>query len=226
MYRPARASTHANDTNWLRRAEILGALPDNILSHLVSHSRTISLRKGSTIFLPGDAAALYVVTRGRVAIVSQPTPEVEVEISARRPYELFGEASPFSGTQLEQARALETVETTRIEATAVRAALEEDPHAASAFTALLARRLSAANERVSELGVHAVTERLFLLLTHLARDCGISDSRGALIPYRLTHDELGRLAGASRVAISHAMRRLRDQGRIATSGRHIIVPGN
>jgi len=202
---------------------MLGALPEDLLVKLACHSRRLSLRKGDPVFLPGDAAALYVLIRGRVAILAQPTPEVEVELSVRRPYEVFGEGSLFAGTHVEQARALEPVQTLWIDAVSVRLAFETDLRAAPALGVLFARRLLAANERVAELGVRAMTERVLLLLTHLARDCHVSDSRGALITYRLTQDELARLVGASRVAVSHAMRRLREADRITIDGRRIIV---
>jgi CRP-like cAMP-binding protein len=63
-----------------------------------------------------------------------------------------------------------------------------------------------------------------LQLRRLAVDAGVVDSRGRIIADRLTHEELARLIGASRVAVSGALVALRRSGHIAMSGRRFIVP--
>jgi hypothetical protein len=77
----------------LSATEVLQVLPQNSIAALVRACRMITARKGQVLFVPGDAAAVYAVQRGRVAILARPEAGQEIEFFTRHRGELFGEAS-------------------------------------------------------------------------------------------------------------------------------------
>jgi CRP-like cAMP-binding protein len=206
---------------------VLRQLPDTVLARILAASRELQVRKDAIVFRRGDAAALYLLQRGRVAIHAE-LAGVESNgallLAIARAGQLFGEASLFSGSHVNEARALEASIIRQLDARACRAALEAHPRAALALTTLMAERRMVAEARLCELASASVQRRVLLQLQRFAGEASVGDSRGRIIADRLTHEELGRLVGASRVAVSRALGALRRCGHITVSGRRFIVP--
>lgn len=207
----------------LAAVEVLGELPQRVRSALAHRCRTGSVTKGSVVFVPGDPPALFVVERGRIVILNRPSEDTEIELFDRHPGELFGELSLLLDEQVDEARAAESTLLFRIDGHALQSALRESQPATLALATLLARRMSLAEARIGGVTFHKVKERLLLLLDQLAADGGIADSRGYLLRDRLTHEELARMVGASRVSVSRALSQLRRAGQVVLSGQRIVV---
>ncbi len=207
----------------LKAAEVVRLLPEDVVAGLARESRTVHARKGQVLFLSGDPAGVFVLLHGRVGIFARPTPGTEMEIFRRCRNELFGELSLWFDKHVNEARALERSLAVRIPAEGFRSALAKSQPAMLALVALLAKRLAVAEARLGEIGVHSVKERLLRVFARLTAGARAADSRGDLLPDRLTQEELASLVGASRVAVSHALGTLKRTGDITVSGRRIIV---
>jgi CRP/FNR family transcriptional regulator len=207
----------------LSATEVLQVLPQTAIAVLVRACRMITVRKGQMLFVPGDAAAVYAVQRGRVAILARPEAGQEIELFTRHRGELFGEASLWFDHQINEARALHDGVVLRLQAAAARAALDDSLAATLALASLMARRLALVEERIGEVAVHSVKQRLLRVFARLKAGARAADTRGYLLPDRLTQEELASMVGASRIAVSQALRALRRTGHIRMSGRRIIV---
>jgi CRP/FNR family transcriptional regulator len=88
---------------------------------------------------------------------------------------------------------------------------------------LLIRRLNQCDERLSDVTLKEVPARLASLISTLVEDEGIVTPEGLWIPNHYTHEQLGAMIGARRVAVSRAFSRLRRAGAIETRRRYIYV---
>ena len=89
---------------------------------------------------------------------------------------------------------------------------------------LLAERLGQSNERLAELAHKEVISRLAGQILRLIQDEGVVDRRGGYrLPSAYTHEELGAMVGAGRVAVTRALGELQDEGAVELRQRIIYV---
>jgi CRP/FNR family cyclic AMP-dependent transcriptional regulator len=89
---------------------------------------------------------------------------------------------------------------------------------------LLAERLGQSNERMAEIAHKEVISRLAGQVLRLLDDEGVVDRRGGYkLPAAYTHEELGAMIGAERVAVTRALGRLREAGAVELRRRRIHV---
>jgi CRP/FNR family transcriptional regulator, cyclic AMP receptor protein len=89
---------------------------------------------------------------------------------------------------------------------------------------LLAERLGSTNERMAEVARRGVLPRLARQILRLLEGEGVVDREGGQrIPTAYTHEQLGAMVGAERVAVSRAMRRLQEEGAVEVRRRRIHV---
>jgi CRP/FNR family transcriptional regulator len=89
---------------------------------------------------------------------------------------------------------------------------------------LLAENLRLMDARISDVIHKRVSARLASLIAWLIREEGIVVGSGdRVIPYPYTHEQLGTIIGARRVAVTRAFRALQDEGAVELRRRHIYV---
>jgi CRP/FNR family transcriptional regulator len=89
---------------------------------------------------------------------------------------------------------------------------------------LLAENLRLMDARISEVIHKRVPARLASLIAWLIEEEGTVDGSGdRVIPYHYTHEQLGTIIGARRVAITLAFRALQDEGVVELRRRRIHV---
>ena len=89
---------------------------------------------------------------------------------------------------------------------------------------LLAERLGQSNERMAEIAHKGVTSRLAGQVLRLLEDEGVVDRGGGYrLPSAYTHEELGAMIGAGRVAVTRALGALQEEGAVELRRRRIHV---
>jgi CRP-like cAMP-binding protein len=73
------------------------------------------------------------------------------------------------------------------------------------------------------LGTRSVSERLAHLLLHLADSYGLHQERGVVISTALTHADIAHMVGATRQWVTISLKRLADQGIIASRKSTIVI---
>jgi len=88
----------------------------------------------------------------------------------------------------------------------------------------LNERISWLTDRVSSLAITNIEDRLYQVLTNVAKEHGVKSPQGVVIQFPLTHEDLGFLTGAHRVSVTRAMKSLKKARKIILEGRRLILP--
>jgi CRP/FNR family transcriptional regulator, cyclic AMP receptor protein len=159
------------------------------------------LVRGDVLFKEGDDAdALYVVTRGRLAIaIANPIDHRETVVSLMEPGDLFGEMAMLdNGPRSAMARALEPSEVVAISYAAVLELFRADPALLWGVTRLLAKRLRVMDESLADSVFLDVTGRTAKRLLELSEG-----NDEFTLP--VTQEELAGMVGASRERVNKAI---------------------
>ena len=89
----------------------------------------------------------------------------------------------------------------------------------------LSARIAWLTSRVGSLTVTNIEDRLYGVLCSIAEEHGVRESKGLVIQFPLTHEDLSFLTGSHRVSITRAMKLLKDAGKILLEGKTIAIPG-
>ena len=88
----------------------------------------------------------------------------------------------------------------------------------------LSERIAWLTDRVGNLAVANIEDRLYRVLTNVAKEHGAQSPKGVMIQFPLTHEDLSFLTGAHRVTITRAMKALKKAGKIILEDRRLILP--
>ncbi|RCG21868.1 Crp/Fnr family transcriptional regulator [Sphaerisporangium album] len=203
--------------------EFLSLLTADEIADLTAAGRKRRWDRGATVMAEGDTADwVLVLTSGRVKVSSHTAGGTEVVLAIRGPGALLGEMSgisdePRSGT----VTALEPVEGVVVRDFA--AFLHEHGRVAVLLLRLLVGRLRDSDRKRIEYGAFDTTGRVATRLVELAERFGEPTNGGVKVALPLSQDELAGWTGASREAVSKALRSLRDRGLIETGRRRVVI---
>ena len=105
----------------------------------------------------------------------------------------------------------------------LRSLVYDRPEVSLKIIELLSDRLYLYGSRMADIALKEVTARLASLILNLVESQGISSEEGHKIPTRYTHEQLGTMVGAQRVAVTRALGELRKAEAVQTRQRHIYV---
>jgi CRP/FNR family transcriptional regulator, cyclic AMP receptor protein len=202
----------------LSLVDILEPLSEEELRELAERCSDIHLRSGEDFYRPEEHdGGLFLIKEGRVRVYLTTAAGKEATL------DLLG-----SGTVL-WARRLELVDAHAVHAQAVEPSVlaflrREDldrfilknPQVGLRMMDLLAERLGSSNERMAEVAHKEVLSRLASQILRLLESEGVVDPEGYKLPAAYTHEELGAMIGAGRVAVSRALKDLREAGAVQT----------
>ena len=202
----------------LSLVDVLEPLSEEELRELAERCPDIRLRSGEDFYRPEEHdSGLFLIKEGRVRVYLTTAAGKEATL------DLLG-----SGTVL-WARRLEFVDTHAVHAQAVEPTVVafmrreyldhfilKKPEVGLRMMDLLAERLGSSNERMAEVAHKDVASRLASQILRLLESEGVADREGYLLPAAYTHEELGTMIGAGRVAVSRALKDLREAGGVHT----------
>jgi len=187
------------DADLLARTPFFAGLDEAALQDVVARSEERELRRNDTLFRQGDEAAeLFVVQNGRVAIANRSDDGRESLVALMEPGDLFGEMGLFDGIRSADARALELSSVVAVPYGPVREALERQPSALWSVVELLAGRLRTVDEALADTVFLDVPGRTAKRLLELAGD-------GDQFQLPVTQEELAGMVGASRERVNKAI---------------------
>ncbi len=102
--------------------------------------------------------------------------------------------------------------------------IRREPELGIRAVELLSERLSFYEQRIADIALKKVPARLATVILQLVEQDGIvtGDERYRILTH-YTHEELATMIGAKRVAVTRAMKDLREAGAVGHVGRHIVV---
>ncbi len=197
---------------------------DKKLVHELARRRTIA--KGEILFSEGDpASTIFLITEGRIKLFKVYEDGKEVILGFLTVHDLFGEETLFTkGIRSMSAQAVETSRICACEQRDFEKLVGSNPDVAVKVIQTLGAKLSQVSEQLADAAVRDVRERVINSLVRLAREYGQETRQGLRLGFRLTHEDLGALVGASRVMVTNVLHDLRKAGEILTDDdRRFIV---
>jgi CRP-like cAMP-binding protein len=182
-------------------------------------------KKGQEVFAQGDPAnQMFLLKAGRVKLSKITAEGNEITLDIRKAGDFLGESMLIEDADYPlTALCLEDALTCGFTKTAFEKLILKNPNIGLQVIKNLSNRINWLTERVGSFSLTNLEDRLYQVLTQVAREHGVKSPRGPQIQFPLTHEELGFLVGAHRVSITKAMKALRETGRILQEGRTLIL---
>ncbi|MEV0201575.1 Crp/Fnr family transcriptional regulator [Nonomuraea sp. NPDC050691] len=203
--------------------EFLSMLTPDEVAALRAAGRPRRWERGSTVMTEGDTSDwVLVLTEGRVKVSSHTSSGTEVVLAVRGPGALLGEMCAIDGSP--RSATVTTLEPAA--GVVVRdfpAFLQAHGRVAVLLMRLITGRLRDADRKRVEYGAFDTTGRVATRLLELADRYGEKTNGGVRVALPLSQDELAGWTGASREAVSKALRTLRDRGLIETGRRRVVI---
>lgn len=184
-----------------------------------------SYKKRQVVFSQGDPASqMFLIKAGRVKLSKITEEGQEITLDIRKAGDFLGENMLIEeGDYPLTALCLEDTLICGFSKAGFEKLILENPTIGLHVIKNLSNRINWLTERVGSLSLTNLEDRLYQVLTQVAREHGIKSPRGSQIQFPLTHEELGFLVGAHRVSITKAMKALKEAGRILQEGRTLIL---
>lgn len=199
--------------------------PDDIkaLSHEASRKKSV---KGESLFLQGDPADdMFLIKSGRIKLSKVLEDGTELMLDIRKTGDFVGE-NMFSeeGLYPVSAVCLEDTFTCGFSRKQFEGMVLQHPKVGLQIIKTMSERISNLTDRVGSLAVANIEDRLYRVLSNVAKEHGAKSPQGVVIQFPLTHEDLGFLTGAHRVSITRAMKALKNAGKIILEDRRLILP--
>jgi CRP/FNR family transcriptional regulator len=189
-----------------------------------------ALRKKSTtgeaLFLQGDSTdEMFLIKGGRVKLSKVLEDGTELTLDIRKAGDFVGE-NMFSeeGLYPVSAYCLEDTLTCGFSRSQFEQLVLEHPKVGLQIIKNLSERITWLTQRVGSLAVTNIEDRLYRVLTSVAKEHGTISPQGTVIQFPLTHEDLSFLTVAHRVSITRAMKSLKASGKIIHKNRQLILP--
>jgi CRP/FNR family transcriptional regulator len=184
------------------------------------------VRRREVLYLPGDAGdRIYLLKRGVVKISAIQEDGREVLLALLRKGEVFGEEAVLEqGPRDHMAEAYEDALICIITRSDFMEMLRSHPDLAFKVTKLIGLRLKTFRNRVEHLLFKGASQRLAATLLELAREHGVSDAHGVLVPLRLSQQDLANLIGVTRESVNLALSDFRRRGLVMLERRSLRLP--
>jgi CRP/FNR family transcriptional regulator len=210
-------SVQENNTRTLKDNELFSGLPEAEMHYLDGHRRVFRYDRGETIFMQGDASdTVYFLCEGRIKVSKISPDGRKLTLDVIGPGEFFGELA-ISGEK-ERGTTAEAVTDARgykIGKVALEGFLHRRPDIAIKMIQLMGNRRLSAETFLEEMIFMDVEARISTLL--------LKHSENGVVKIPLTHQEIADMTGATRVSVSRAIVRLRNGGKIETTGDRIRI---
>jgi len=193
------------------------------LSHEAQRKKS---NKGNPLFLQGDSAdEMFLIKGGRIKLSKVLEDGAELTLDIRKAGDFVGE-NMFSdeGEYPVSAYCLEDTLTCGFSRKQFEELILKYPKVGLQVIRNLSERISWLTSRVGSLAVTNIEDRLYRVLKSVAKEHGTTSSKGVVIQFPLTHEDLSFLTGAHRVSITRAMKSLRKAGKIIHEDRKLILP--
>jgi CRP/FNR family transcriptional regulator, cyclic AMP receptor protein len=180
---------------------------------------------GQTIFTEGDDGdRLYLIERGRVRVGRHDEPDRDCLFSVLGPGDVFGEESVFDpGPCSCRAVALTDVVVLCIERAALVPLLASHPEMAQRLLRVMARRIRATSNAISDTLYADVGARVAKRLLGLAQQFGVQEHGATRVPMDLTQEQFAHLVGTSRESVNKALCEFASRGWITVAKHSIVI---
>jgi CRP/FNR family transcriptional regulator len=199
--------------------------PEEITA-LSKDAKRQKLKKGDLLFRQDDNVdEMFLIKAGRIKMDKFFEDGSQITLDIRKAGDFLGE-SMFSeqGTYPVSATCIEDTLTCGFTRTAFEEKILAYPNIGLQIIKTLSNRINHLTGRIGSMAATSIEDRLFRVLSNVAKEHGKKKDHGVEIRFPLTHEDLSFLIGAHRVSITRAMKTLKDSGRILLKDKFLILP--
>jgi CRP-like cAMP-binding protein len=206
----------------LRKLPILGLLPDDLLTRVMSASRLVRFRKKATVILKGQSLDhLSLLIAGKLQVIDHLTDGREIGLNIIQAGNFFGELAvvdrqPRSATLI----ALTPAMVIQVPGEVARKLFFEYPPVAKTMMAHFARVIRRGNDLRSLLSLPNSFQRVFALLDYIKQK---GPENTLLIDDLPTHQEIAIMANTSRETVTRALSMLTASGIVQKQARQLLI---
>lgn len=186
---------------------------------LKSERKTAERREGIGSLSDG---VVYVMGRGR-ARLKRACGDRELTLEYMGPGDLFGEQQLFESKPDGEAVALDPTEVVAVPLDIVKKAARADPTFAMALLQSVASRRRAAEHRIHAMLSRDVESRVAEFILDAAAKYGVPDSRGVLVEFKFTHQEIADFVGSTRETVTLVMGAFKKSGVVVPDHRRALI---
>jgi CRP/FNR family cyclic AMP-dependent transcriptional regulator len=183
------------------------------------------LQQGEMLYTPEDRSErLFVLQKGKVRIFRTTPDGREFTLAVVESGTVFGEMA-LTGQQLQGAytQAIEPSDVSLMLREDLERLVVEKPEVGLRIMQVLSERLRRQETRLEDATMKDVHSRLAGIIVLLVESEGVRGGTGYWIPAHYTHERLGTMIGANRVAVTRAFGLLQDEGVVELRRRLIHV---
>lgn len=209
----------------LSMVEVLEALSPEELKELGRRAPDTFLDQGEIFIMrQEEGERLFVLKKGRAQVYEIDPNGEEITLSVIEGGNIFGEMA-LTGQSLSgvYARALEPSVVCSLRRADIERIILSHPEVGLRLVRRLSERLRETEIRLAEIVNKSVLARLAGFILRLADREGVMTKEGIMVPTRYTHEQLGTMIAAKRVAVTRAFNHLRQAGAVEVRQRHIHI---
>lgn len=208
---------------YLERFRLLDALSEPQKRAVEKMARMLELPRGQRIYLPGDPSDQVFLLKAGVVRISSGRPDgPETILALLYPGDIFGELAMVDDSPRDHvATAHDDTVLCALDRTQLLEMVQQSPALGYQITKLMSLRVHRFHTRIEELLFKSAPARIAHTLLDLARDYGVRDDAGVLIPLRLNQADLGNLVGLARETVNIILQDFRHRG-LVEADRHSI----
>lgn len=207
----------------LRSVELFSGLNESMLETLAANCVRIRRDRGVTVVYQNEPGVqLYVIVKGRVAVIRTNEHGEETFLAERGPGDCFGEMSLLDGSRrFADVKTTTPCEFLMLERDTFMRCLRDSPELALRIMATLVQRIRETDDKMARRA--PVRARLAAELGVLADRYGVKVKNGTRIESSMTITELADRIQAAREVVSRTLTALQNDGMVARDGRSIVI---
>ncbi|MGA9723567.1 MAG: Crp/Fnr family transcriptional regulator [Candidatus Binatus sp.] len=223
------SSAIRDDAQHRLRTHLAQFLPQELVDELLCHHTSVTYAKDSIIFLQGSPADLmFWIMSGLVKLYCPISEGDRTLVRLCGPGDVLGYADFIDGDkrhlQAFEAQALTKCSIALFTREHAVTMLEKlDPPTLLRFMVQMNTAWSSVAFWFAETLGYSFRERLYATLKDLATRFGIQDTRGTLLPMKLSHQDLAEMINASRAMVTKLIGDMIEERLLDRDGRHYIV---
>jgi CRP/FNR family transcriptional regulator, cyclic AMP receptor protein len=208
---------------FLRRVDILEPMSTEEVEKLALRTPEVRSKEGQLFYTPSlITGLLFLLLEGRVRIYKMVGGR-ELTLDVLESGTMFGEAALVGEPEGTYAEILELSRIAYLRTELLREIVRNNPEVGIRVAELLTARMRLYADKMVDIALKEVPARLAHLFLWLAEIDGTVSPEGYLVPSRYTHEQLGTMIGAKRVAVTRAMKKLRDDGLVEGGRKRILI---
>jgi CRP/FNR family transcriptional regulator len=217
------AMSFNEEVRLLSAADILEPLSEEEVEDLARRYPDTRLGRGEVLFAPDER--LFILKEGRIRVYQTNPKGQEITLVVVEEGALFGEmALTAQRMRGGYAQALEPSVALSLRREDLEDLILSKPEVGLRLIERLSERVRELEVRLKDVSLKEVPARLASLILRLLESEGIRSGEGhKVIPTRYTHEQVGAMIGANRVAVTRAFGELREEGAVEQRGRRIYV---